>query len=334
LRISHVGLIKFTGDNMDSGIQENSTDTILIVKGRFKSSSANLYGLFLMIFNQFRKLETYHAIVSSYSDMYEYEPHLSWEKYEEIIVDRKWRGNYNNSMTASIMDAFTNLSNDPKATKLLYDHVYNYDYDQMDIILYDMINRIIHDKNLTMETIIEELSAQEFRQAKESRTTKKEEESPREEEQKKDQSVILQVKPIVAPIHGKPIYSLRIGDRIMLRIMPVSSRENYYIDLFNLREEKTIRPIPATVVDIKASMGKNNPTEILTEISPGVYGLFIEEEKQVKLKLYDPMTDAAINSKGKTLLPSGVSEEEESSSMKNILILGGLFILILFYLFY
>lgn len=116
----------------------------------------------------------------------------------------------------------------------------------------------------------------------------------------------------------------------MLRIMPVSSRENYYIDLFNLREEKTIRPIPATVVDIKASMGKNNPTEILTEISPGVYGLFIEEEKQVKLKLYDPMTDAAINSKGKTLLPSGVSEEEESSSMKNILILGGLFILILF----
>jgi len=91
LRISHVGLIKFTGDNMDSGIQENSTDTILIVKGRFKSSSANLYGLFLMIFNQFRKLETYHAIVSSYSDMYEYEPHLSWEKYEEIIVDRKWR---------------------------------------------------------------------------------------------------------------------------------------------------------------------------------------------------------------------------------------------------
>jgi len=315
---------------MDSGLTQQASENILIVKGRFKSTSMNLYGLFLLIFSTIKKLDIYHVIVSSYSDMYDFEPHTSWERYEEIIVDRKWKGNFNNSMTASIMDAFTKLSEDSRSTKILYDHVYNYDYDQMDLIIYDLINRIIHDKNLTMETIIQEVSSQEFRKIKEDRSKPAEEEKEKERPDDGKQSTILQVKPIVAPINGKPIYSLRIGDRILIKIIPASSRENYYIDLYNLKEEKTIRPVPATVVDIKAGLGKNNPVEILTEIMPGVYGQFSEEEKQVKLKLFDPMTDDTINGKKKgSSGPYGSSEEESAASMKSIMIMAVLFVVIL-----
>lgn len=315
---------------MDSGLTQQASENILIVKGRFKSTSMNLYGLFLLIFSTIKKLDIYHVIVSSYSDMYDFEPHTSWERYEEIIVDRKWKGNFNNSMTASIMDAFTKLSEDSRSTKILYDHVYNYDYDQMDLIIYDLINRIIHDKNLTMETIIQEVSSQEFRKIKEDRSKPAEEEKEKERPDDGKQSTILQVKPIVAPINGKPIYSLRIGDRILIKIIPASSRENYYIDLYNLKEEKTIRPVPATVVDIKAGLGKNNPVEILTEIMPGVYGQFSEEEKQVKLKLFDPMTDDTINGKRKgSSGPYSSSEEESAASMKSIMIMAVLFVVIL-----
>lgn len=315
---------------MDSGLTQQANENILIVKGRFKSNSMNLYGLFLLIFNTIKKLDIYHVIVSSYSDMYDFEPHTSWERYEEIIVDRKWKGNFNNSMTASIMDAFSKLSEDARATKLLYEHVYNYDYDQMDLIIYDQINRIIHDKNLTMETIIQEVSAQEFRKIKEDRSKPSEDEKEKPQAEDGKQSTILQVKPIVAPINGKPIYNLRIGDRILIKIIPSSSRENYYIDLYNLKEEKTIRPIPATVVDIKAGLGKNNPVEILTEIMPGVYGQFNEEEKQVKLKLFDPMVDDTINGRKKGAQgPYSSAEEESAASMKSIVIMAVLFVVIL-----
>ncbi len=315
---------------MDSGLTQQASENILIVKGRFKSTSMNLYGLFLLIFSTIKKLDIYHVIVSSYSDMYDFEPHTSWERYEEIIVDRKWKGNFNNSMTASIMDAFTKLSEDSRSTKILYDHVYNYDYDQMDLIIFDLINRIIHDKNLTMETIIQEVSSQEFRKIKEDRSKPAEEEKEKEHPDDGKQSTILQVKPIVAPINGKPIYSLRIGDRILIKIIPASSRENYYIDLYNLKEEKTIRSVPATVVDIKAGLGKNNPVEILTEIMPGVYGQFSEEEKQVKLKLFDPMVDDTINGKRKgSGGPYASNEEESAASMKSIMIMAVLFVVIL-----
>ncbi len=316
---------------MDSGKNQHSEDNILIVKGRFKSGSNNLYGLFLLIFNNMKKLDTHHVIVSSYSDMYDYEPHASWEKYEEHIVDRKWKGNFNNSMTSAIMESFSALSEESRTLNQLFEYIYNYDYDQMDIILYDIINRIIHDKNLVMETIIQEVTTQEFRKVKDDRGKPSKEETDEKPEETDRQAVILQVKPIVSPVKGKPIYELRIGDRIMIRIIPSSSRENYYIDLYNLREDKMVRPIPATVIDIKSTTGKNNPVEILAEITPGVYGLFLEEEKQVKLKLFDPKTDEPLdNTKGTKFNRQGDFEGDEvRGSAKSIIIMVALFVVIL-----
>ena len=164
--------------------------------------------------------------------MFEHEPHIGWEKYEEYIVDKKWKGVYNNSMTASLIDATQALSEDTKLTEILYNHIYNYDYDQMDIIIYDMINRIIHDKNLYMETIIQEIPMAEYHQVRAQRAKKPEEENTTDEKNEDTKNIILQVKPIVAPVKGKPLYQLKIGDQIMVRIEPETSKENYYIDLY------------------------------------------------------------------------------------------------------
>ena len=318
---------------MGSEKNHQSEDNILIVKGRFKSSANNLYGLFLLIFNNAKKLDTHHVIVSSYSDMYDNEPHTSWEKYEEYIVDKKWKGNFNNSMTASLMDSFTRLSDDQKAMKLLFDYIYNYDYDQMDLILYDLFNHIIHDKNLVMETIIQEITTQEFRKVKDERSkTKKDEDTDDEGPDDKDrQSVILKVKPILSPVKGKPIYELRVGDKIMIKLTPATSRENYYSDLYNLRENGVIRPNPATVIDIKSTSGKNNPVEILAEIMPGVYGMFIEDDKQIKLKLFDPRTDMVNEGMrgSKFYGYDSLENDDAPATGKSILIMVVLFVIIL-----
>lgn len=318
---------------MDSELSAQAEGNILIVKGRFKSSSMNLYGLFLLTFNAMKKLENHHVIVSSYSDMYDVEPGTPWHKFEEYIVDRKWKGNFNNSMTASIMEAFNRISDDTKNMKILYDNVYNYDYDQMDLILYDLINRIIHDKNLVMETLIQEISLQELQNIKQDRSKPQNSKEEEPQEKKDSHGVILQIKPVLAPLNGKPIYELRIGDRIMVKIIPTTSKEQYYIDLYNLKDDRGIKTIPGTVIDIKSSSGKNNPVELLTEILPGVYGLCVEDEKLIKLKMYDPKTDNIINEKAKPVVKKDFTPAEinpgDTGSGKSIMIMAGLFAIIL-----
>jgi len=317
---------------MDSELTAQAEGNILIVKGRFKSTSMNLYGLFLLTFNAMKKLDTHQVIVSSYSDMYDLEPNTPWHKFEEYIVDRKWKGNFNNSMTASIMEAFNKISDDVRNLKILYDNVYNYDYDQMDLILYDMINRIIHDKNLVMESLIQEISVQELQSVKEDRSKPQDTDEPGEK--KNPQGTILQIKPVLAPLNGKPIYELRIGDKIMIKIIPSSNKENYYIDLYNLRDDKGIRTIPASVIDIKSSAGKNNPIEILAEIAPGVYGQCLEDEKLIKLKMYDPKSDSTINDKNRPAVKKDNSasstNNDAAGSGKSIMIMAALFVVILF----
>jgi len=317
---------------MDSELTAQAEGNILIVKGRFKSTSMNLYGLFLLTFNAMKKLDTHQVIVSSYSDMYDLEPNTPWHKFEEYIVDRKWKGNFNNSMTASIMEAFNKISDDVRNLKILYDNVYNYDYDQMDLILYDMINRIIHDKNLVMESLIQEISLQELQSVKEDRSKPQDTDEPGEK--KNPQGTILQIKPVLAPLNGKPIYELRIGDKIMIKIIPSSNKENYYIDLYNLRDDKGIRTIPASVIDIKSSAGKNNPIEILAEIAPGVYGQCLEDEKLIKLKMYDPKSDSTINDKNRPAVKKDNSasstNNDAAGSGKSIMIMAALFVVILF----
>jgi len=316
---------------MDSELSAHTEGNILIVKGRFKSTSMNLYGLFLLTFNAMKRLDTHHVIVSSYSDMYDLEPGTPWHKFEEYIVDKKWKGNFNNSMTASIMEAFNNVSNDVRNLKILYENVYNYDYDQMDLILYDLINRIIHDKNLVMEPLIQEISLQELQNIKEDRSKPLDD---NDSGKKDNQGVILQIKPVLAPLNGKPIYELRVGDKIMVKIIASTNKENYYIDLYNLREEKGIKTIPATVVDIKSSGGKNTPIEILAEIMPGVFGLCMEDEKLIKLKMYDPKVDSGINEKTKPAVKKDNSslnpETKITGSGKSIIIMASLFVIILF----
>jgi hypothetical protein len=278
-------------------------DNILIVKGRFKASSPSMFGQFILIFKNNQNFDSYNAVVSTYSDLYNTEPHEDWTKYREFIANVKWRGNFNTTMTSSIMDQFKKFTEEMNSISLLYEHVSDYDYNSMDVTLFDLINRIIHDKTLVLETAIQEVPPSEFRAALDG--SGKEEAAPVEAVSGDDgfgveeDAVILPVKPIVSPVKGKPVYELRISDKLLVFLQPSSDRANYFIDQLNLREEgNDIRPIAAEVIDIKGGSGKNNPTDFLALIAPGIYGKFTETEKQVKLKLYDPLTDGPLSKKG------------------------------------
>ncbi len=284
--------------NQDPKDFQDIKDNIMIVKGRFKAAAQSLFGQFLLIFKNNTNFESYSAVVSTYSDLYNLEPHEDWMKYREYIANVKWKGNFNATMTSSVMDHFKRFSEEMNSITLLYDSICDYDYNAMDTALFDIINRIIHDKSLMLETAIQEITPQDYRVgvtgAEQKESSGDGAVAPDEGYPVEDDAVILPVKPIVAPVKGKPIYELRVGDRLMVYLQPQSDRANYYIDMLNLREENGIKPTMGEVIDIKAGSGKNNPTDILTLLGKGIYGKFTETEKQVKLKLYNAETDGPL----------------------------------------
>lgn len=283
-------------------------ESIFILKGRFKSNSLGLYGLLLLIFNKNHDLENYNIVVSTYSNLYDLEPHVGWEQFEETILDVKWKGSYNSILTASLMDNLKAIASDEKLKSQLYEYLSNYDYDNTEVTIYDTVNRIIHDKNLILEIGIQEITTEEFKETKEKRV--KQPQPTTEKSPVEDGSAILPIEPILSPVKGKPLYELKVGDKIIARIIPNSERANYFIDLLNLRFEGNIKPIPCEVIDIKSG-GKNSPVEILTLIGPGIYGKCTEEEKQVKLRMYDPLIDGPQVSKTQIGKISAKKEQEK-----------------------
>lgn len=314
----------------------------VLYKGRFKSNALSLFGLFYLVFNAQKDLEKYNIVVSTFSEIYDLEPHNKWGQYEESILDIKWKGSFNNNMTTSLMDQFLRMSQEPKIKDQLFDTLTVMDHDSSDTFMYDLVNRIIQDKNLILETDIQHITKEEFIMPDEQQEVSAQ--GPGQLQSIAEGSAILVIEPILAPVKGKPIYELKIGDTIMAKLTPNTDRANYYIDLLDLRVENHIKPVPCEIVDIKAE-SKNDPVEIMTFISSGIYGRCIEDERQVKIRLYNPSVDGSLpDAKKEKSVSKRVqfekSEEDDPGTSKMIYVLIGLFgitmllLIILLYVFF
>ncbi len=310
---------------------EYSEDNIIVIKGRFKADAANMYGQFIIIFNGSKRLESYNAVVSTYSDIYRLEPHAEWSQYEETILNMKWRGNLNQNMTAGIMDQFKKMTTEGDDLDTIYHHAFDYNYKELDIALHNIINKVLHDKNLVIETGIQEVSPSEYQNFKREREKPEAPKTPARSAYNdftlEEGAVMLSVKPIVSPVSGKPIYEIRAGERLMVNLLPNNDRAKYYIESLQLSGEAGIRPVPAQVIDIKAGTQKNEPTEVLVSITKGVYGIFSEEERQLKLKIYNPSTDGpAVRAKD---VGKSASAGRPSTISKGVVVMLAIFLFIL-----
>lgn len=313
----------------------------IIVKGRFKSPVSNLYGIFILVLNNYKKFETYQILVSTFSELYETGLELQWNEIEDIIINQKWKGSYNKTITASMMDQIKGIADDSRLSSLLFDNAdSDDDHQHLKVSLFDLINRGIQDKNMTLEVKIEKYSIDEFNEMKENRGKNENEEEPvtippdKEKYNLGDEDQIVNVKPILSPVKGKPVYDLKIGDKVMVKITKDSPKAEFIINLLELKDGDVILPVSASIVDIKAGSGKNEPVVILTLLSRGIYGKIIEEEKHVKVRLYNPQTDGkqpSIRKEQTMKKPSGKSGNDEGISKGAVVLMALIiFFLILF----
>jgi len=283
-------------------IDIKADNRVLFVKVRFnnteKDSEQKLYGqLFLVLTNSY-SLESFNGLISTFSDTYDIELHTNWDKYEEFIAERKWKGHFSLNLTNTLSTYLEDLKNDKQLYKFFYTTVVNYDYNKLDVLLYDIINKALHEKSLIIETVIQETTQDDYKATREMRNKPQESDEDADLEAKADkimnEKVLLEVKPVLAPVKGKPIYSLKTGDIIMIRVLANTQRQVSYIKLLGLELDGRITvPIAADIIDIKYGTSKFDAYEITVKIDDNIYGKVIETERQIKLRIYDPKTDGA-----------------------------------------
>lgn len=279
----------------DSG---NSDEINFFVKGRFKAGTQNLFGILSIQFDQNGDILNNNIVITSFSDIYNISTDESWKKFEDTVTQYKWKGTYNTSLTNSLQAQLEKLKQDTSYNEQLFSFVSTADDSGVNVSIYDLLNRILHDKQLLLDTRIEKVSRDIIIETKMKKNT---EEAENKAETARTASFaygkdaqVISASPILSPVKGKPIYDLRIGDRIMIKPDAANQTAQHFIELYHLRLDNRVKPVPAEIVDIKAD-SKTSPIEIICRINQNYYAKCFEDERQVKLRIYDPRIDGIYN---------------------------------------
>ena len=278
------------------------TDSLYtIIKGRFKAIDTNTFGLILIFINNNLKVaENISVIASHFSSLYETDPKGSWADMEERIFSLKWKGEFATSISRDIQSYIESTLKDDR-TEEMYNFIKQNAVSKIENTFFSMLMKPLGEKNIHIELSWEKVSGEEIQQAKEARENREAEETgPQEEVQSSEDaalseefnleegSVVLDVNLILAPVSGIPIFELKKGDRIMVKIDASTNKGKYFIDLLNATHDGDVVPIPAQVYGVKVN--KFNEFSIVLKIGEGIFGKVIETEP-VKLKKYDPDSD-------------------------------------------
>ena len=308
-----------------SEIDDRQNELITILKARFKAVETNTYGLLIIFFNdEKREVESLVAIASHYSSLFDIDPHLPWYSFEENIINTKWKGDISLNITIDLQNYIESSLDRDRGHELLM-LIKNNDQLKIESLLQAILMKPLADRNIIIETVSETITKESMNNVRIERnklkTDKKSEISSIESKIKSGN--IINVELMLAPVSGIPIYELKKGDKIMVRIANTGVKEKYYIEQFGVKVDNNILPLPAEVVDIT----KNDKGEyiILVKLEKSVYGKAIETE-QVKLKRYDTLISSFEEDSELKIIES---DEKTGKFPIFIMVIGGLMFVIL-----
>lgn len=276
--------------------------TYLIIKGRFKAVGTSSYGIFIVfIDNSSKNVDKLDVISSHFSTVYENPVTMPWSELEDMISKMKWKGEFATSLTNDIQTTLEDLFQPGTGRSVdIWTGIKKGQVNKVANIFEEYLVRPTGDKNVKVELAVESVTRSEIDDVKRSREQKDEAvqvnvseaatqaQTPKIQDLGLEESaIVLDVSLVLSPISGVPIYELKEGSKILIRISEQTSRGQYFIDLFNASVNNEILPIPATVVKVTHD-GKIYT--VLVNIGPGIYGKSVDEDN-VKVKLYDPATD-------------------------------------------
>ena len=195
-----------------------------------------------------------------------------------------FEGNHVQSATLTLVNSFKNsFSSESYLVEMLYYLEYE-NSEKLNELLKQNLSKVLGKGDYLINTIFHSIEREEL-----DGTAVKEDltEKPKEKEYEDGLippgSLISKFTYVLSPVTGTRVDELRIGDRIMVKFATDDEISNNVINLLSLKDEAgIIRPVPATIIDIK-----KNPKEVdtIVKITDGIFGRYKEAETTVKVKL-------------------------------------------------
>ena len=202
----------------------------------------------------------------------------------------KAEGQYALSTTQSLQEALKSIANDYNFYRDIEPYINAEDEQRLNPILQSFFGGILGDKRMDFEIDIQSVGQEEVNldnfesvpgeEAVDNNMQLDDGIDP-ETSDTSDQltvgQVVLEVNFLLAPVGGKLVNHLKVGDRVMVRILPNTAISNRHIDLLKLRNTKG--HINATPGEILSFKEENGIYEIIVQIAEGVSGKINEGEK-------------------------------------------------------
>ena len=254
----------------------NTTEPQVAVKARFQSLDKKYYGIFSVVINpKTSSITNIAVVVSLYSELYNINPHENnSQSLQTRINEIRYKGQYAQNYTFQLQDGLKNLAHDYTFFREIDIFFKKQTPINLEPSLKPFLAKVLDDKSLLVDVVVEQVDPTQ--------------EGKVQESPKQDITITtLDINLILAPVGGKLVSKLQIGDMLMIRIAGKDEKSNYFIDLLNLRTpEGQIKPIPSKIISIK---NINNALEIITLIdeSQKIHGKILEEENNVLVRIYD-----------------------------------------------
>lgn len=299
-------------------MSDEKNDAVIAVKGRFRAPGQGYYGQFFYLINPGAGyVEDASIIITSGADLYEaVNPMESWKRHEALIQKLRYENRYLQALTNEFQAKLKQLGSDKQYFGDLLKAIAQGKAETLNFVLSSFYRRAIKDDQFFLEGHVENAAIMAS-------------EAPAVAEPvvvRAADGVYLPVKLDLDPIAGKDVKQLRVGDTILVRVMPESDRANAFIDAAGLRsEEGFIRSAPFTVTSVTyPGVG----LELVGKLKEGIYGKIVEEQN-VLVRV--PETGKAPSAGVRVPLAASIPNEKKQLMIIGVGLIGSAMLGILLY---
>lgn len=229
-------------------------------------------------------IEKFETLVSHSPELININSDYTYKDVVNRIQKFMFEGNQVQSATLTLVNSFMNsFASESYLVELMYYLEYE-NSEKLNELIRQNLSKVLGKGDYLINTIFHSIERDEIDAiAARDDLSEKPKEKEFDESLIPSGSLVAKFTYALSPVTGTRVDELKIGDRIMVKFNPDDDVASNVINLLSLKDDGgIIRPVPATVIDIKKS-----PKEVDTiiKVTDGVFGRYKEVETTVKVKM-------------------------------------------------
>ncbi len=299
-------------DSLLNPNQEKEDNYLIILKYSFASDEANAYGVAYVLLNSKTHGAQYQQVATSPYSSILTNTYLedSWSNFINYVKNEAQKSSTQQQQLEKKILIASKSGFETSEILEIKNLILKGKKEKITELVKSILLSILFDRNIVIKLHLETVKESDVDEYFNKEENKKEEEEPTENQKKnkisttsikphKDfsnlpqNSTLLECYPVLAPITGKPIFDIKVGDEIMVKIFNDAKGQKYNAMLKLKGKEGNTLSILATVIEIKI---QDQAYLLLVQIKDSLYGK-ISESEQVKLKMNSEKSEEKKNTK-------------------------------------